>query len=182
MKVMFIYDFASDYTNKSKPISSTIRIPLSITWKYNKTFNPNLAGQRSLLLSFLPVCLILQKRLWNASRTSCTASLCHNSSAIKVWSGYESHLPAVPVTHLPKHFPPALWTFSEKEEIYNVTYLHFVIAVLQHFRGSRSSNMTVTTTNISYVQFKTIFASFVHDKVRWSVVAFFCCPAVWPTM
>lgn len=28
MKVMFIYDFASDHDHKSKPISSTIRIPL----------------------------------------------------------------------------------------------------------------------------------------------------------
>lgn len=65
------------------------------------------ASQVSLLFS-LSVFFTSQERPWNTSSTSCRASLCHRCSAINLWSGYESHPPALSVMHQLKQFSTIL--------------------------------------------------------------------------
>ncbi len=130
--------FAAAYDHKSKLLSPAIRILLrqSITLKYTEPLNPNLAGQGSLLAWS-------QRMLGNPSST---ASFCHIFSAIKHWSGYESELPAFPMTHLPKHFPPSLRTFLRKYKMCKCRLwpnLHSFITVLLHFARPWSSGTNV---------------------------------------
>lgn len=87
MKVMFIYDFASDYTNKSKPISSTIRKTLKATYhiKYKETFNPNLAGQGSLSARVPHITEKAVKHIQNILHSQFMSQLFSHKSLIRLW-------------------------------------------------------------------------------------------------